>query len=211
MTYAMNQNVPSRSFPEGDAFLSGASAETGADVIVLCGVPFVADAGKKAILIELGNESLAEHIGDDSAHTNVLGFARYRNGDDAPSRLIELVRPLSASDAAVAAATELFTKAGLEVVVSADQIGRIINRLVIPKYNAALRFLDEGLATQADMDLTCKLGLGYPDGPLERIFRGGMARHYDVTHALFETYGTSSYAPPRRAIVAHQRDRRDNR
>jgi 3-hydroxybutyryl-CoA dehydrogenase len=213
MTYAVKQNSPSRSFPEGDAFLSGTSAERGANVIILCGVPFVADAGKKAILIELGNESLAEHIGDDSAHTNVLGFARYRNGDDAPSRLVELVRPFSASEAAVAAATELFTKAGLEVVVSADQIGRIINRLVIPKYNAALRFLDEGLATQADMDLTCKLGLGYPDGPLERIFRGGMARHYEVTHALFETYGTPSYAPPRRAIVAHhahQRDRRGN-
>jgi 3-hydroxybutyryl-CoA dehydrogenase len=202
MTYTIIQNGPSRSFPEGDAFLAGASKDNGANVLVLCGAPFEADSGKTAILVELGNESLAEHVGDDGNHANVLGFARYRNGDDAPSRLIELVRPVSASDGAVAAASEIFTKAGLEVVVSADQIGRIINRLVIPKYNAALRFLDEGLATQADMDLTCKLGLGYPDGPLERIFRGGMARHYDVTHALFETYGTPAYAPPRRAIVA---------
>jgi 3-hydroxybutyryl-CoA dehydrogenase len=210
MSYAMNQNGPSRSFPEGDAFLSAASGEKDADILILCGVPLVADSGKVAIVIELGNESLAEHIGDDSGQTNVLGFARYRNGDDAPSKLVELVRPVSASDAAVAAATTLFMQAGLEVVVSSDQIGRIINRLVIPKYNAALRFLDEGLATQADMDITCKLGLGYPDGLLERIFRGGMARHYDVTHALFETYGTPSYAPPRRAIVAHQRDRCDN-
>jgi 3-hydroxybutyryl-CoA dehydrogenase len=209
MSYAMIQNGPSRSFPETDAFLAAASAEKGADILVLCGAPFVGDPGKKAILVELGNESLAEHIGDNSAHANVLGFARYRNGDDAPSRLVELVRPVSASDAAVTAATEIFTKAGLEVVVSADQIGRIINRLVIPKYNAALRFLDEGLASQADMDLTCKLGLGYPDGPLERIFRGGMARHYDVTHVLFETYGTPAYAPPRRAIVAKKiEDRR---
>lgn len=187
MSYAIIKNGPSRSFPDGDAFLAGASGEKGADILVLSGVPLVANSGKAAILIELDNESLAEHIGDDSDHANVLGFARYRNGDDAPSKLVELVRPASASDAAVAAATSLFTQAGLEVVVSADQIGRIINRLVIPKYNAALRFLDEGLATQADMDLTCKLGLGYPDGPLERIFRGGMARHYDVTHALFET------------------------
>ena len=57
------------------------------------------------------------------------------------------------------------------------------------------------------MDLTCKLGLGYPDGPLERIFRGGMARHFDVTHALFETYGTPAYAAPRRAIVAKNADK----
>jgi 3-hydroxybutyryl-CoA dehydrogenase len=205
MAYAINQNGSSRSFPDGDSFLQNASRASNADILILSGVPFAADAGKRAILIELGTESLAEHVGDDCAHTNVLGFARYRNGDDAPSQLIELVRPAGASDAAVAAAREMFKTAGLEVVVSSDQIGRIINRLVLPKYNAALRFLDEGLATQADMDLTCKLGLGYPDGPIERVVRGGLARHYDVTQALFETYGTSSYAPPRRAIVAMRR------
>lgn len=211
MSYIIKQSGPSRSFPEGDVFLSGASAAEGADILLLSGVAFVADPDKRAILIELGSESLAEHIGDNSTQANVLGFARYRNGDDAPSKLIELVRPSSASDAAVAASTALFVTAGLEVAMSADQIGRIINRLVVPKYNAALRFLDEGLATQSDMDLTCKLGLGYPDGPLDRVIRGGLARHYDVTRALFETYGTSAYAPPRRAIVAHQRDRRDDR
>lgn len=205
MSYTIILNGPSRSFPEGDAFLSGASPDE-ADVVFYCCAPFVADPGRAAILIELGNDSLAEHIGD-AAPSNVLGFARYRNGGDAPSKLVELVRPTSASDAAVMAATEVFKQAGLDVVVSTDQIGRIINRLVIPKYNAALRFLDEGLATQADMDLTCKLGLGYPDGPLERIFRGGMVRHFDVTHALFETYGTPAYAPPRRAIVAKNLDR----
>lgn len=207
MIYTIIQNGPSRSFPEGDAFLSAASKDTSAEILILCGASFTPDPGRTAILVELGDESLAEHIGEDSAAANVLGFARYRNGDDAPSKLVELVRPASASDAAVAAAFEIFGKAGLEVVASADQIGRIVNRLAIPKYNAALRFLDEGLATQADMDLTCKLGLGYPDGPLERIFRGGMARHYEVTQALFETYGTPAYAPPRRAIVAKNSER----
>lgn len=210
MTYAIIQDGPSRSFPEGDKFLAGATGRD-ADVIVHCGTPFVADPGKAAILIELGDESLAEHIGEDPIVRNALGFARYRNGDDAPSKLVELVRPASASDAAVAAAAKVFKEAGLEVVVSADQIGRIINRLVIPKYNAALRFLDEGLATQADMDLTCKLGLGYPDGPLERIIRGGLAHHYDATRALFDTYGTPAYAPPRRAVVAKNMSRKRDR
>lgn len=147
MAYSLKIKGSSRSFPDGDAFASGASDD--ADVVILCGAAYSADPLKTAVLIELGNESLAEHIGEDGTQTNVLGFARYRNGDEAPSKLVELVRPLSASDAAVAAATEVFEQAGLDVVVSADQIGRIINRLVIPKYNAALRFLDEGLATQA--------------------------------------------------------------
>lgn len=207
MSYVVIQSGPSPSFPDGDAFLAKATNEK-ADVVVHCGASFVPDPAKSAIIIELGNESLAEHIGDDGSYTNVLGFARYRNGDDAPSKLIELVRPTSASEAAVAAATAVFVDAGFEVVVSADQIGRIINRLVVPKYNAALRFLDEGLATQADMDLTCKLGLGYPNGPLERVFRGGMARHYDVTQALFATYGSPSFAPPRRAIIANSLEQR---
>lgn len=205
MAYAISQHGSSRSFPDGDIFLQNASRATNAEILVLCGATFETDASKRAILIELGNESLAEHIGDDCRETNVLGFARYRNGDDAPSSLVELVRPARASDEAVAAARDMFKAAGLEVVVSSDQIGRIINRLVLPKYNAALRFLDEGLATQPDMDLTCKLGLGYPDGPIERVVRGGLARHYDATQALFETYGTSSYAPPRRAVVAMRR------
>ncbi|MBJ7408189.1 MAG: hypothetical protein JHD07_34885, partial [Bradyrhizobium sp.] len=132
MTYAIIQDGPSRSFAEGDKFLAGAT-DRDADVIVHCGTPFVADPGKAAILVELGDESLAEHIGEDPAVTNALGFARYRNGDDAPSKLVELVRPASASDAAVAAAAKVFKEAGLEVVVSSDQIGRIVNRLVIPK------------------------------------------------------------------------------
>ena len=77
-----------------------------------------------------------------------------------------------------------------------------------PKYNAALRFLDEGLATARDLDVTCRLGLGYADGPIERVERGGLAHHYDVTQALFETYGTPTYAPARRAVVAKQREGR---
>ena len=96
--------------------------------------------------------------------------------------------------------------AGLTVVVCNDQAGRIIDRLVRPKYNVALRFLDEGLASAKDMDTTCRLGLGYPDGPIERVERGGLAYHHDVTRALFETFGSPGYAPARRAMVAKARD-----
>jgi 3-hydroxybutyryl-CoA dehydrogenase len=52
------------------------------------------------------------------------------------------------------------------------------------------------------MDLTCRLGLGYPDGPIELVVRGGLAYHYDISRALFEIYGTPAYAPARRAAVA---------
>lgn len=203
MTYAFEKIGPSRSFPEGDAFLHGAVGSDRADVVIYSGVRFKPDPRKAAILIELDEECLGDHINEDDPNcANVLGFVRYRNGGDPPSRLIELVRHRNATEAATAAAHEVFAGAGLEVALCNDQAGRIINRLVVPKYNAALRFLDEGLATQADMDLTCKLGLGYPDGPIERVVRGGLASHYRVSKALFDAFGTPAFAPPRRARIA---------
>ncbi len=206
MQYSVIRHAPSRSFPDGDPFLDAAIGDD-AQVVIHLGGGFAPDAGRAAVLVELGTECLGVHTGEEMGGegSNAVGFARYRNGDDAPSPLVELVRQPATSEAAIEAARAIFEAAGLTVVVSADQAGRIVDRLVRPKYNAALRLLDEGLATQADMDLTCRLGLGYRDGPIERVVRGGLAHHHDVTQPLFETYGAAGYAPARRAVVAKAR------
>ena len=163
--------------------------------------------GKIAILIELGAECLGAHTGElrGEEGSNVLGFARFRLGVAEPSRLVELVRQPRTTEAAVTAARQVFEGAGLQVAVCGDFAGRIIDRLVRPYYNAALRRLDEGLASAADLDATLKLGLGYPEGPIELLERTGLAHHHDVTQALFEAYGDAAYAPARRAQVAKQR------
>jgi 3-hydroxybutyryl-CoA dehydrogenase len=210
MKYAIVQRGESRSFPPGDSFPSGSVDLAVADVVIHLGAPIAPpvamDPARAAVLVELASESLGAHVDDTNENVgNVLGFARYRNGADEPSKLVELVRTPATSDNAIAAARALFEAAGLTVVVCSDQPGRIIDRLVRPKYNAALRFLDEGLASAEDMDLTCRLGLGYPDGPIERVVRGGLAHHYDVTRALFETYGTAAFAPAPRAVAAARR------
>ncbi len=198
-----------QSFPDNDPFLSSAVTPDQAGIILYLGYPHRNDDSKQAILVELHTECLGEltgeHLGEEGS--NVLGFARYRNGADDPSPLIELVKQKNSKPEAIAAAIALFESAGLQVAVCNDHLGRIIDRLVRPKYNAALRFLDEGRATQKDLDLTCKLGLGYPDGPIERVVRGGLVHHYNVTTALFEGTGASGYAPARRAIVAAKRER----
>jgi 3-hydroxybutyryl-CoA dehydrogenase len=208
MTYTIKQMGESRSFPKGDPFLAGATQD--GDIIVHLGTPLHRDDSRAAIMVELDLECLGVHTGEAAGAegSNVLGFARYRNGDELPSPLIELVRQPNSKPEAIAAAKAMFEGAGFTVVVCADQAGRIVDRLVRPKYNAALRFLDEGLATAKDMDLTCRLGLGYRDGPIERVERGGLANHYDVTNTLFEVYGTPGYAPARRAVVAKQRQDR---
>ena len=215
MAYQVLRAGISRSFPDDHPLLAG--GRDGGDIVVIAG----ADAGtafrklretdrKAAVLIELGTECLGAHTGEKRGEegANVLGFARFRLGDAPPSDLVELVRQPRTAQAAIDAARALFEQHGLKVAVCGDFSGRILDRLVRPYYNAALRRLDEGLASAGDMDTTLKLGLGYPEGPIELLERTGLAHHHDVTQALFEAYGDPAYAPARRARVAKQREGR---
>ncbi|MCY0093266.1 3-hydroxyacyl-CoA dehydrogenase NAD-binding domain-containing protein [Hoeflea ulvae] len=207
LEFLIHQTGESRSFPAGDSFRS--SASQAGPVCIHLGGGFEPDTSKTAVLVELDTECLGVHTGEDMGRegSNALGFARYRNGNDAPSNLIELVRQPGTSPEALAAARAVFEAAGFDVAVCADQPGRIVDRLVRPKYNDALRFLDEGLASAEDMDQTCRMGLGYPDGLIERVARGGLERHYDITSAIYEMTGQQGYAPARRSVVAKSRER----
>uniref|UniRef100_UPI003341A880 3-hydroxyacyl-CoA dehydrogenase NAD-binding domain-containing protein n=1 Tax=Castellaniella defragrans TaxID=75697 RepID=UPI003341A880 len=202
------QTGDSRSFPAGDAFLERA-AGISAEVTLCLGGAYAPDPDKVAVLVELGTECLGFHTGEGMGDegSNVVGFARYRNGSDAPSPLVELVHQPHTNPRALEAARAIFEVAGFATALCADRPGRIVDRLVRPKYNDALRFLDEGLAQAKDMDKTCCLGLGYPDGPIERTLRGGLEWHYEVCASLHRMTGQAAYSPARRAVVAHDRAR----
>lgn len=199
----------SRSFPEGDPFLEAASKE--GEITVYLGVDatwaYRSDPSKVAVLVELGTEYLGMATGEKAGHegSNAVGFARFHLGNGDPSKLIEMVVQPNTDPKALEAARAVFEDAGLEVAICRDFAGRILDRLIRPFYNEALNKLDEGLATAEDMDLTVKLGLGYPEGPIELLERTGLAHHHDVSQALFEVYGTRHYAPARRAKVAKRR------
>jgi len=215
MQYAILDTGFSRSFPATHALLAGAAKDLKyARVVIVIGEHAGRHAkslkkwkDKAAVLIELGTESLGAYTGESRAEegSNVLGFARFRLGNAQPTQLVELVRQPRTGEAALAAAKEVIEGAGLQVAVCGDFAGRIIDRLVRPYYNAALRRLDEGLATADDLDTTLKLGLGYPEGPVALLERTGLAHHFDVTQALYEATGEQPYAPARRARVAKSR------
>jgi 3-hydroxybutyryl-CoA dehydrogenase len=215
MHYSILDTGGSRSFPSQHALLDGAAKDLkSAEVVIVIGEFAGRHAkslkkwkDKAAVLIELGTESLGVYTGESRAEegSNVLGFARFRLGDAEPTNLVELVCQPRTTEAAFAAAKQVIENAGLQVAVCGDFAGRIIDRLVRPYYNAALRRLDEGLATADDLDTTLRLGLGYPEGPIALLERTGLAHHFDVTQALFEAYGEAPYAPARRARVARLR------
>lgn len=212
MPYELIDTGASRSFPDSQSLRARASGQ--GEVLLIIGTGAgAAFRGLRdrerytAIVLELGAECLGAHTGEAHGEegSNVLGFARYRLGDSVPSPLVELVRQPRTQETAVAAARGLFEEHGLKVAVCGDFAGRIIDRLVRPYYNAALRRLDEGLASADDLDTTLKLGLGYPEGPIQLLERTGLVHHFDVTQSLFEAYGDPAYAPARRARVAKQR------
>lgn len=100
MQYPIIKNGQSPSFPDADGFHANASSVEGANVVIHSGVALKPDKTKTTILIELGNECLAEHLGgiDENDQANILGFARYRNGNDLPSNLVEVVRQPNTND-----------------------------------------------------------------------------------------------------------------
>ncbi len=211
-SYRIVHGGDSRSFPAPHAFLEAATpqgearvflgAQAGAalrDAQPLDACPFVA--------VELGNECLGVHGGESRGleGSNLVGFARFRLGDAAPSNLVEVVRQPGTRAEALVAACDTFRAAGLAVAVCADFPGRIVDRLLRPYLNAALRRLDEGLASADDLDKTLRLGLGYPEGPIALLERTGLAAHFEVTQALHAALGQAAYVPARRAQVAAQR------
>jgi len=212
MSYRIVHAGESRSFPVAHPFTTAAE-ERGASVVFLgkdAGSAFAAtprDEGAAFVAIELGTECLGVHTGESCGleGSNVVGFARFRLGTAAPGPLVEIVRQPHTRPSALLAARTAFEAAGLAVAVCADFPGRIVDRLVRPYYNAALRRLDEGLASAQDMDTTLRLGLGYPEGPLALLERTGLAEHHDVTLSLYEQLRDQAYAPARRALVAATR------
>jgi 3-hydroxybutyryl-CoA dehydrogenase len=213
---AVQRHGESRSFPEGDARFQAGPDEQ-AEVLILAGENAgtalssgaVKAEGRVAVLVELGTECLGVHAGESrgAEGSNVLGFNRFRLGEQPPSNLVELVRQPGTTAEAIEAAQTALQAAGLTTAVVNDFPGRIIDRLFRPYLNEALRALDEQLATADDLDLTVRLGLGYPVGPIALAESTGLAAHADVSQALYDALGDPSLLPARRAQVARAQRR----
>ena len=211
-TYRIVKTGESRSFPASHAFVEQADSQGASRVFIGqdAGSAF-ADAGELGacpfVAIELAQECLGVHTGEARGleGSNVVGFARFRLGRADPTALIELVRQPKTLDSVITAARAAFEAAGLKVAVCGDFPGRIVDRLIRPYLNDALRRLDEKLASAEDMDKTLCLGLGYPEGPISLLERTGLAEHHDVSLALYQALGQEAYAPARRAQVVKAR------
>jgi 3-hydroxybutyryl-CoA dehydrogenase len=98
-------------------------------------------------------------------------------------KLVEVVPTVVSADDAVATVREVAVSAGKAPVSCGDRAGFIVNALLFPYLNDAVRMLEQHYATADDIDAAMKVGCGHPMGPFELMDVVGL----DVTLAIQQT------------------------
>jgi 3-hydroxybutyryl-CoA dehydrogenase len=112
-------------------------------------------------------------------------------------RLVELVTSLLTDDG-TAARAQSFAEDVLDKVVirSQDRAGFIVNALLIPYILSAIRMLESGFATAADIDHGMVEGCAHPMGPLALADLIGLDTTVAVARSLYDEFKEQLYAPP---------------
>jgi 3-hydroxybutyryl-CoA dehydrogenase len=128
--------------------------------------------------------------------------------------LVEVVRPITADDPTVAAATEFAAACGKDPVEVKDQAGFIVNALLFPYLNNAIRLLEQGVATREGIDAAMKGGCGFPMGPFALLDLVGLDTSLAILDALYAEFRDPNYAAVpllRRLVTSGQLGRKTKR
>ena len=104
--------------------------------------------------------------------------------------------------------------AGQTPVRTQDRPGFILNALLVPFNNDAIRAVEAGIASAADIDKALKAALGYRMGPLELIDLIGLDTQILLSEAFYPiTLDPRAAAPPllRRMVAAGWLGRKSGR
>jgi len=108
--------------------------------------------------------------------------------------LVEIVRPLTASDDTITAARAFAEACGKNPVEVQDRAGFIVNALLFPYLNNAVRMLENGTASAEDIDTAMKGGCNFPMGPLALLDLVGLDTSLAILDALYEEFRDPNYA-----------------
>jgi 3-hydroxybutyryl-CoA dehydrogenase len=125
--------------------------------------------------------------------------------------LVEIVRSITTSDETIADATAFATACGKSPVQVKDQAGFIVNALLFPYLNNAVKLFDAGVASRDDIDAAMKGGCNFPMGPLQLLDLVGLDTSLSILEALYEEFKDPNYAPApllRRMVSAERLGRK---
>jgi 3-hydroxybutyryl-CoA dehydrogenase len=118
--------------------------------------------------------------------------------------LVEIIRALTSSDETIAEVTAFATTCGKDPVEVKDRAGFIVNALLFPYLNNAVRMLENGTAAREDIDTAMKGGCNFPMGPLALLDLVGLDTTVAILDALHAEFGDPNYAaaPALRRLVS---------
>jgi 3-hydroxybutyryl-CoA dehydrogenase len=111
-------------------------------------------------------------------------------------KLVEVVKTISSSEETIETVQQFAISLGKTPVLAKDTAGFIVNFLLIPYLIAAIRVLENGMASRDDIDTAMKLGCGYPMGPFTLLDYVGLDTTLWAAEAIYEEYKDPLYAPP---------------
>ena len=126
---------------------------------------------------------------------NVIGLHFFNPVPVLP--LVELVPSLMTSPATLDAVSSFASDIlGKHVIRSQDRAGFVVNALLIPYLLSAIRMLESGFATAADIDAGMVHGCAHPMGPLALTDLIGLDTTMAVAESMYTEFKEPLYAPP---------------
>ena len=102
---------------------------------------------------------------------------------------------MTAADDTIASVTAFAAACGKNAVEVADRAGFIVNALLFPYLNNAVRMLENGVASRDDIDTAMKGGCNFPMGPLALLDLVGLDTSVSILDALYDEFRDPNYAP----------------
>ncbi|MFT7527616.1 MAG: 3-hydroxybutyryl-CoA dehydrogenase [Arenicella sp.] len=141
--------------------------------------------------LQLCNGLTATHIAANSGHDEVAVFDLARSYIAAQSIAVSVAK--QASEQALQDVLALFSAIDKRVCVIKDLPGMLLMRTVCCLVNEAADVVNQGVCKAQDVDVAMKLGVNYPEGPMEWGARIGFANVVTVLANLQQSYGEERY------------------
>ncbi|MFV2114392.1 3-hydroxyacyl-CoA dehydrogenase family protein [Micromonospora sp. LOL_025] len=109
--------------------------------------------------------------------------------------LVEVVETIRTSPETTATARAVCAGLGKTGVVCGDRSGFIVNALLFPYLNDAVKMLEASYSTADDIDHAMKLGCGYPMGPFELLDVVGLDVSLAIQRELYLELREPGFAP----------------
>lgn len=110
-------------------------------------------------------------------------------------KLVEVVRTVATRSDVVDAAVALCREVGKHPVTCGDRAGFIVNALLFPYLNDAIKMIEANYSTADDIDLAMKKGCGYPMGPFELLDVVGLDVSLAIQRTLYLEFREPGFAP----------------